>query len=163
MENRRKECFKRGTLSEKRFASHLEGKGIKYETVVGTSADTKDKIDFIVKGWTINVKAPTTSGPAGLCVEWRAVNGSTGWLHQIDFVVKFTSDDTYQRISCEKLKDYVIAKHGEPPAKCPQTGAGRSNGGWYARPTWNGKDRSKEACIIVPFNNIKHISKEIKL
>ena len=161
--NRSELCFHQGSRYEQLFSHYLRSKGIPFHSEVGTDSDFRKKIDFTVKGLTVNVKAPTTSGPAGLCVEWRAVNGSTGWLHQVDFVVKFTSEKAYTRISCSELKAYVVARHGEPPPKCPQTGAGRSNNGWYARTTYNGKDRSNEACIIVPFNNIKHISKEIKL
>ena len=156
-------CLQHGSKSEQRFADHLQSLGIPFHSEVGTDADYRKKIDFWVAGFKINVKAPTRSGPDGLCVEWRAVNGSVGWLHQVDYVVKFKDDNTYVRISCEKLKAYIIEKLGEPPLRCPQTGAGRSNGAWYARANWQGKDRSKEACIIVPFSNIKHISKEIKL
>ena len=155
MENRRKECFKQGTLSEKRFASYLEGKGIEYETVVGTSADTKGKIDFIVKGWTVNVKAPTRSGPPGLCAEWRAVNGSSGWLHKVDYIVKFIDDKVFYKIPVARLKEHVIATRGIPPSKCPQTGAGRSNGAWYARQNWEGKDRTNEACVMIPPEEIE--------
>ena len=153
--------FRHGTISEKRFAHHLRGLGIDFKTEVGTDADLKGKIDFVVQGKTVNVKSPTKSGPPGLCVEWRAVNGSTGWLHKIDYVVKFIDNDSYWRIPCDKLKELVIAKHGEPPARCPQTGAGRSNGAWYARANWEGKDRTKEACIMVPLKEIQHLAIEI--
>ena len=163
MISRKAGCFYQGTLSEKRFAEFLARKCIDHTVEVGTDADLKGKVDFIVKGQKVNVKAPTRTGPQGLCVEWRAVNGSSGWLHQVDYVVKFIDDSTYIRISCSELKAYVVEKLGEPPVKCPQTGASRSDGSWYARANWQGKDRSKEACAIVPFDNIKHISKEIKL
>lgn len=161
--NRPELCFHQGSKYEQLFSHYLRSRDIPFQSEVGTDSDYRKKIDFWVAGSKINVKAPTTSGPPGLCVEWRAVDGSIGWLHQVDFVVKFTSENAYKRISCGELKAYVIETLGEPPAKCPQTGAGRSNNGWYARTTWQGRDRSKEACVIVPFDNIKHISKEIKL
>lgn len=162
METRKSRSFHHGTLSERRFASYLERKGISFEQVVGTDADTKGKIDFVVEGQTVNVKAPTKSGPPGLCVEWRAVNGSTGWLHKIDHVVKFIDSSTYWRIPCAKLKELVVATRGEPSDKCPQTGAGRSNGNWYARANWEGKDRTREACIMVPLEELRPIATIIK-
>ena len=158
MATRRSRSFHHGTISERRFASFLERKKIDFDEVVGTTADTEDKIDFLVEGWTANVKSPTKSGPPGLCVEWRAVNGSVGWLHKIDYVVKFVDNSTYWRIPCAKLKELVVATRGEPSAKCPQTGAGRSNGAWYARANWEGKDRTGEACIMVPLEELRSIS-----
>lgn len=162
METRKSKSFRQGTISERRFASFLERKGIDFDEVVGTTADTKGKIDFVVDGQTVNVKAPTNSGPPGLCVEWRAVNGSTGWLHKIDHVVKFVDSSTYWRIPCAKLKELVVATRGEPSAKCPQTGAGRSNGAWYARANWEGKDRTREACIMVPLEELRPIATIIR-
>ena len=91
-------CFRDGVDYERCFANHLRSKGIDFEVAVGTDADYKRKVDFVVAGQTVNVKAPTRSGPPGLCVEWRAVNGSVGWLHQIDHVVKFVNSSTYWRI-----------------------------------------------------------------
>ena len=158
METRKSKSFRQGTISERRFGHHLSALGVDFTALSGTDADTKGKIDFIVQGQTVNVKAPTLSGPPGLCVEWRAVNGSTGWLHKIDYVVKFITNDSYWRIPCAKLKELVVAKHGEPPARCPQTGAGRSNGSWYARADWEGKDRTGEACIMIPLRDIQHIA-----
>lgn len=163
MISRKEGCFYRGTLSEKRFAAFLARKGIDHTVEVGTDADLKGKVDFIVKGQKVNVKAPTKTGPQGLCVEWRAVNGSSGWLHQVDYVVKFIDDNAYIRISCAKLKAYVVEKLGEPPAKCPQTGASRSNGDWYARANWQGKDRSLEACVMIPFDELTNFSHQVKL
>ena len=93
----------------------------------------------------------------------RHVNGSTGWLHKIDYVVKFINNDMYWRIPCDKLKELVVETRGEPPARCPQTGAGRSNGAWYARANWEGKDRTKEACIMVPLKEIQHLAIGVKL
>lgn len=161
MSNRSKECFRVGTISEKRFAQHLDRVKVDYTVEVGTDADLKGKVDFVVKGQTVNVKAPTKSGPPGLCVEWRAVNGSVGWLHKVDHVVKFVNNETYWRIPCAKLKELVLATRGEPPAKCPQTGASRSNGAWYARQNWQGKDRTSEACIMIPLEELRPISKVI--
>lgn len=158
MATRKQNCFRQGTISEQRFAAHLDALGVSYTVLSGTDADLKDKIDFVVNDQTVNVKAPTRSGPSGLCVEWRAVNGSTGWLHKIDHVVKFIDNNTYWRIPCAKLKEMVVAKHGEPSAACPQTGAGRSNGSWYARSNWEGKDRTREACIMVPFEELRPIA-----
>ena len=155
---RSRSCFSSGTISEQRFAAHLDAIGIGYRTVTGTDLDTKGKIDFIVEGQRVNVKAPTRSGPPGLCVEWRAVNGSVGWLHQIDHVVKFVDNSSYWRIPCAKLKELVITTRGEPPARCLQTGASRSNGSWYARANWEGKDRTREACIIVPLKELRPIA-----
>lgn len=163
MATRRSRSFHQGTISERRFADFLERKGIDFETVVGTTADTEGKIDFIVNGQTINVKSPTSSGPRGLCTEWRAVNGSVGWLHKIDYIVKFIDDKRYVRIPVAKLKEYVVAKHGEPPARCPQTGAGRSNGNWYARANWDGNDRTGEACIMIPAKEILPFSTIIRI
>ena len=163
MTDRSETCFRNGTTSEKRFASHLRAKGVDFTVEVGTVADIERKVDFTVKGLTVNVKAPTRSGPPGLCVEWRAVNGSVGWLHNIDYVVKFVSDDTYWRIPCNQLKELVVARHGEPPARCPQTGAGRSNGNWYARQNWKGRDRTGEACIVIPLREIQHLAKIVNV
>ena len=154
MSKRKEGCFREGTLSENRFATYLESRGIDYETVVGTTADTKGKVDFIVKGKTVNVKAPTMSGPRGLCTEWRAVDGSVGWIHKVDYIVKFIDDKTFAKIPVSRLKDHVLATRGTPPDKCPQTGASRSHGGWYARADWNGKSRSGEACIMIPSSEI---------
>ena len=154
METRRSRSFHQGTISEQRFQHHLNALGVSYTVTVGTDADTKGKIDFIVNGKTVNVKAPTMSGPRGLCVEWRAVNGSTGWLHKIDYIVKFIDDKRYVKIPVAKLKEHVVAKHGEPPARCPQTGARHSGGNWYARANWDGKDRTGEACIMIPAKEI---------
>jgi hypothetical protein len=162
MGNRKQNSLLRGTISEKRFARHLEGRKVDFTIEVGTKADVEDKIDFIVKGLIINVKSPTYSGPPGLCVEWRAVDGSTGWLHKIDYVVKFVTNDVYWRIPCDKLKDLVVETRGKPSARCPQTGATRSNGAWYARADWEGKDRTGEACIIIPLREIRHLAKVIK-
>ena len=162
MNSRRKSCFKAGSVSEKRFAAHLDRIGIDYTIEVGTDADLKGKVDFVVRGQTVNVKAPTRSGPPGLCVEWRAVNGSTGWLHKIDHVVKFIDSSTYWRIPCSKLKELVVTTRGEPPVRCPQTGAGRSNGAWYARQDWEGKDRTGEACIMLSLEELRPIAKVIK-
>ena len=162
METRRSRSFHQGTASEQRFERHLSALGVNFTALSGTDADTKGKIDFIVEGQTVNVKAPTKSGPPGLCVEWRAVNGSVGWLHKIDHVVKFVDRTTYWRIPCAKLKELVVATRGEPSDKCPQTGAGRSNGAWYARPNWEGKDRTGEACIMVPLEELRPIAKIIR-
>ena len=158
MATRRSRSFHQGTISERRFAAYLGRKGIDFTEAVGTDADTKGKIDFVVEGETVNVKAPTRSGPPGLCVEWRAVNGSVGWLHKIDHVVKFVNDTTYWRIPCAKLKELVVATRGEPSSRCPQTGAGRSNGNWYARANWEGKDRTGEACIMIPLEELRPIA-----
>ena len=158
METRRSSCFRSGTISENRFAAHLDRVGIGYTVEVGTDTDLKGKIDFVVQGQTVNIKAPTRSGPPGLCVEWRAVNGSVGWLHKIDHVVKFVDDSVYWRIPCAKLKELVTATRGEPSDKCPQTGAGRSNGAWYARANWEGKDRTREACIMIPLEELRPIA-----
>ena len=162
METRKSRSFRHGTISERRFASFLERKKINFTEVVGTTADTEGKIDFLVEGWTANVKSPTKSGPPGLCVEWRAVNGSVGWLHKIDHVVKFVDSNTYWRIPCAKLKKLVVATRGEPSDRCPQTGAGRSGGAWYARANWEGKDRTREACIMVPLEELRPIATIVK-
>lgn len=164
MGDRKQNSLLVGTIYERRFASFLESKKIDFEMVVNTTADTEGKIDFIVKGQTINVKSPTGSGPRGLCTEWRAVDGSVGWLHKADYIVKFIDAKRYVKVPVAKLKELVLATRGEPPAKCPQTGASRSNGAWYARRNWQGKDRTGEACImipaeeILPFSTIKSIS-----
>lgn len=160
---RRDRCFREGTFFENRFAMYLEGKGVTYEAVVGTDADTKGKVDFVVKGLAVQVKSPTRSGPRGLCTEWRAVNGSIGWLHKADYVVKFISDDTYVRISCRDLKEHVIATRGTPPVLCPQTGARSSKGAWYARPNRGNRDRTKEACIMIPSKEVLPFSSIVRI
>ena len=166
---RKSKSFRQGTISERNFASFLRSKEISFKTFVGTEADTKGKIDFIVGDYTVNVKAPTRSGPPGLCTEWRAVNGSDGWLHKVDYIVKFSSDEkSYIKVPVAKLKEHVIAKYGEPPDSCPQTGATGSRGFWYARKDFRDDggvihSRKREACIMVPFEEVLKFSKTVAI
>jgi len=147
---RKSSCFQQGSLSEKRFAAFLEARNIPFTSTVGTDADTKGKVDFLVNGKTVQVKAPSRNGlaPGDLTIEHRAVNGSVGWLHRVDYVVKFCDDKTFLKINAEHLRDAVEWHLPEPPEKAPRSKA-KAMGGWYARYDWQGRSRAQECCYVV--------------
>lgn len=155
MSDRRSESNKRGSFSEKAFASHLLRTGVDFSSEVGTDADMKLKRDFIVDSKRVQVKAPTSKERTpGLCCEFRAVNGSTGFLLLNDFVVKFIDSTTYKRYHCPDLVWYIRQAYGEPAQRLEQRN-GAPHRLWYARKDWDGRSRKDEACIMLPFNEIE--------
>ena len=160
MTDRKTESMKRGSFSEKAFASHMLRIDADFYSEVGTDADKKLKRDFIVDSKRVQVKAPTGKGRTpGLCCEFRAVNGSTGFLLLNDFVVKFIDSTTYKRYHCPDLIWYIRQVYGEPgPLLRQQNGAPHHV--WYARKDWTDEKgifhpRENEACIMLPFEEIE--------
>lgn len=149
---RLEQCFQNGTRYEKIFASHLLNAGLKFESRVGTEDDLSGKIDFVVENKTFQVKSPSSLKSrlrAGdLTIEHRAVNGSKGWLHTVDYVAKFINESKFMLISTHSLRKALARDWPEPPQKAKRSRA-IAGFGWYARFDWQGKSRENECCIVV--------------
>ena len=162
MADRSTSSRRRGSLSERLFAGYLERNNVPFFSTVGTQADLKGKTDFIVEGKRVQVKAPSGNGlePTDFCIEHRAVNGDNGWLWTADYIVKFCDHKSYYRIDAAELR-YAVAEYlPEPPEQAPR-GKAKVMGGWYARPDWKGRDRSKECCYIVPLSWLETYCKPV--
>lgn len=146
------QCFKRGTKYEKIFASHLLNAGLQFESRVGTEDDLSGKIDFVVENNTFQVKSPSSPKsllkPGDLTIEHRAVNGSKGWLHKVDYVVKFVNESRFIEISTHSLRKALEKDWPKPPEKAKRSKA-IAGFGWYARFDWQGISRENECCIVV--------------
>lgn len=148
--NRKNKSFFGGRPSEARFLQWLERNGIIAENLTNTGKDVKAKTDFIVEGKRIQVKAPSGNGlePGDLTVEHRAVDGSTGWLHKVDYVIKFCSDRFFLKIPVDSLRD-AVELHLPPPPELAPRGKAKAMSGWFARPDWHGRSRKLECCYVV--------------
>lgn len=139
-----------GATSEQKFMNWLNSQGVEYEDVSNTKQDFTGKVDLLIGDKSVQVKSPSGGSLASddLTVEHRTVSGDVGWLYRVDYIIKFCDDRFFLKIPAASLREAVKLHLPTPPAKAPRSKA-IAMGGWYARPDWKGRDRSRECCFVV--------------